>query len=111
MLMSVGTPAKFKWPEPSILLDPTADIQVFLRNTFHPAVLPGREHVDALCGLHKSMKLAVQNSDGFGRFPDASSVAFFALHGGGHSVSESLDDVELHLTPEKNIGVQNENQR
>jgi queuine tRNA-ribosyltransferase len=103
--MPVGTRATIKGLTPDLVWDTGS--RMILANTYHLALRPGEETVNALGGLHRFMAWPgpiLTDSGGFQVFSLAANAAITddAVHFRSH-----IDGSALQLSPERAIAIQN----
>lgn len=108
MFMPVGTQATIKGLEPSQLLDPAVDAQVILSNTYHLALRPGGDLIDAMGGIHKFMNWPRGLLTDSGGFQMVSLLRFSTINEEGVHFQSPVDGTEMLLTPERSISIQND---
>ncbi len=102
--MPVGTCGSVK----GLTYDQVAKVgaQITLANTYHLALRPGEDVVEALGGLHRFIgwdKPILTDSGGFQLF---SLAKLTKIHESGATVLSHLDGQKLELTPERSVGIQ-----
>src|SRR4051812_42576957 len=102
--MPVGTQATVKGLTPDLLRE--AGSRMVLANTYHLALRPGEEVVEALGGLHRFMGWdgpILTDSGGFQAFSMADRAR---LTEAGVAFRSHLDGRLLELTPERAVAIQ-----
>mmetsp|Transcript_36976 Transcript_36976/g.147515 ORF Transcript_36976/g.147515 Transcript_36976/m.147515 type:complete len:220 (-) Transcript_36976:1005-1664(-) len=106
MFMPVGTQGTVKGLTTDQLIE--ANAQVILGNTYHLALRPGGDTVEAMGGLHEFMNWPRGILTDSGGFQMVSLLRFSSVSEEGVHFQSPVDGTDMLLTPEKSIELQNQ---
>jgi len=106
MFMPVGTQGTVKGLTTDQLME--ANAQVILGNTYHLALRPGGDTVNAMGGLHEFMNWPKGILTDSGGFQMVSLLRFSSVSEEGVHFQSPVDGTDMLLTPERSIELQNQ---
>ncbi|KAA8495052.1 Queuine tRNA-ribosyltransferase catalytic subunit 1 [Porphyridium purpureum] len=107
MFMPVGTQGSVKGLSARQLLE-DANVQVLLGNTYHLALRPGGDAMDALGGIHEFTQWPRGVLTDSGGFQMVSLLQFAQITEEGVHFQSPVDGTQMLLTPERSIHIQNQ---
>lgn len=108
VFMPVGTKGTIKGVSSEQLMEDSLSPEIILGNTYHLALQPGTDLIDALGGLHKFMNWKNNLLTDSGGFQMVSLVDLAEITEEGVKFQSPIDGTEMLLTPEESIKFQNE---